>query len=101
MKSLFEINGSDNATLRQANSPGLANPANPANPATNEPEEQAPTRTSTCCFSRRRRAFLDGNLEAIAWALDTIATSIIYVGSGAFLTTALIKVSSMPLSLVW
>jgi MFS-type transporter involved in bile tolerance (Atg22 family) len=37
--------------------------------------------------------FLDGNAEAIAFLLDSVATSIIYSGSGAFLVTTLIKLA--------
>jgi len=56
--------------------------------------QEALTFPSHHCCCPRRQAFLDGNPEAIAWALDTVATSIIYVGSGAFLATALIKVNA-------
>ena len=45
-----------------------------------------------CCRRKKDSPILDANPEAIAWALDTVATAIIFVGSGAFLATTLIKV---------
>ena len=50
------------------------------------------TRSVGCCRRKKGSPIFDANPEAIAWALDTVATAIIFVGSGAFLATTLIKV---------
>jgi hypothetical protein len=42
-----------------------------------------------CC----NRPPFEGNKQALGWALDSIATTIAFVGAGAFLATALIKIA--------
>jgi UMF1 family MFS transporter len=68
----------------------------PINPipttATKEPPTPSLYRLSSACCQYRHRC-LDGNPEAIAWALDSLASSTIFAGSGAFLITALLKLA--------
>jgi hypothetical protein len=52
-------------------------------------EEDSSSLHNGCC---NRPAF-DGNKQALGWALDSIATTIAFVGAGAFLATALIKIA--------
>lgn len=60
-----------------------------------QPTAATTARIRCCCRSgsAERHRFLDGNPEAFAFALDSVATSIIFSSSGAFLVTALIKLA--------
>ena len=80
-------------TSRNGHSPTIPTPEFRTTMQRESDGTPVPSSTGCCRSSDQNHAnILDGNLEAIAWALDTVATSIIYVGSGAFLATALIKV---------
>lgn len=52
-------------------------------------QEESSSLRGGCC----NRPPFDGNKQALGWALDTIATTIAFVGAGAFLATALIKIA--------
>jgi len=65
----------------------------PASETAAEPDEPPSLSSSTTTSCCGRRAFLDRNPEAVAWALDSVGTSIAAVGSAAFLIPTLIKVN--------
>jgi MFS-type transporter involved in bile tolerance (Atg22 family) len=52
-------------------------------------QEESSSLRDGCC----NRPPFEGNKQALGWALDSIATTIAFVGAGAFLATALIKIA--------
>jgi hypothetical protein len=52
-------------------------------------QEESSSLRGGCC----NRPPFDGNKQALGWALDSIATTIAFVGAGAFLATALLKIA--------
>jgi MFS-type transporter involved in bile tolerance (Atg22 family) len=73
--------------LSDSKTPPQGAPESPL-PAESSQEESSSLRGGCC-----NRPPFEGNKEALGWALDSIATTIAFVGAGAFLAMALIKIA--------